>query len=63
DNPMTDDGMVVIYDPLQQQVEKSRTRELVARLPQYNQLVRIFTDDAGAMGTLERAARCALGTG
>ena len=63
DNPMTDDGMVVIYDPLQQQVEKSRTRELVARLPQYNQLVRIFTDDTGAMETLERAARSALGTG
>jgi HD superfamily phosphohydrolase len=56
-NPMTDDGMVAIYDPLQHMVEHSRTAELVARLPQYNQLVRIFSNDASATATLQTAAR------
>jgi len=55
-NPMTDDGMVAIYDPLQRRIEHSRTAELVARLPQYNQLVRIFSNDAAAGDMLRRTA-------
>jgi hypothetical protein len=60
-NPMAEDGMVAIYDPLRDQVEQSRTAELVARLPQYSQLVRVFTDDVDAAETLGAAARAALG--
>lgn len=60
-NPMAEDGMVAIYDPLRDQVEQSRTAELVARLPQYSQLVRVFTDDEDAAGALGAAARAALG--
>ena len=56
-NPMTDDGMVAIYDPLQHRVVHSRTAELVARLPQFNQLVRIFGKDPGAIPALQKAAR------
>jgi HD superfamily phosphohydrolase len=61
ENPMTEDGMVAIFDPLQGTVEHSRTRELVARLPQYNQLVRVFTNQADAVHALHAATRAALG--
>jgi len=60
-NPMHDDGMVAIWDPLQGSVVHSRTAELVARLPQYSQLVRVFTNQAGAVSALGRAAATALG--
>src|ERR1700675_3857697 len=39
-NPMTDDGMVRIYDPLNDTIEAARTTELVGRLPQQNQVMR-----------------------
>ena len=60
-NPMHDDGMVAIWDPLQGSVVHSRTAELVARLPQYSQLVRVFTNQADAVSALGRAAATALG--
>jgi len=59
-NPMADDGMVAIYDPLRERVERSRTAELVARLPQYSQLLRVFTDDAAAVEALAAATEAAL---
>jgi len=61
ENPMTDNGLVSIYDPLEETVEHSRTMELVARLPEHNQLVRVFTNDDGALQALHNAARAALG--
>jgi uncharacterized protein len=61
ENPMTDDGMVSIYDPLEETVEHSRTMELVTRLPKHNQLVRVFTNDEDALPALHNAARAALG--
>jgi HD superfamily phosphohydrolase len=61
-NPMAEDGLVAIYDPLTERVEHSRTAELVARLPQYTQLVRVFSNDQRALGALREAARQALGT-
>lgn len=59
-NPMTDDGFVAIYDPLRERVERSRTVELVARLPQYNQLLRVFTDDRDALEAVGVATAAAL---
>jgi uncharacterized protein len=61
ENPMTDDGLVSIYDPLEETVERSRTTELVSRLPTHNQLVRVFTNDDEAISALRNAARAALG--
>jgi HD superfamily phosphohydrolase len=61
ENPMTDDGMVSIYDPLEETVERSRTVELVARLPEHNQVVRVFTNDESALPAVHRAARAVLG--
>jgi hypothetical protein len=61
ENPMTDDGMVSIYDPLEETVERSRTTELVARLPEHNQMVRVFTNEEDALPALHHAARAALG--
>jgi len=61
ENPMTDDGLVSIYDPLEGTVAKSRTMELVARLPTHNQLVRVFSNDEEALPALRNAAREALG--
>jgi HD superfamily phosphohydrolase len=59
-NPMAEDGMVSLYDPLEGTVEHRRTAELVARLPQYNQLVRVFTDDRAAIAPLYESSRAAL---
>jgi hypothetical protein len=59
-NPMTDDGMVHLYDPLLGTVEAARTAELVSRLPQYNQLVRVFTDERSAIGPLHDVTRRVL---
>jgi HD superfamily phosphohydrolase len=61
ENPMTDDGLVSIYDPLEGTVAHSRTMELVARLPTHNQLVRVFSNDEEALPALRNAAREALG--
>lgn len=59
-NPMTEDGMVAIYDPLQDTIERTRTAELVARLPQYNQILRVFTDAPEAIPLLHTIARNAV---
>lgn len=59
-NPMTEDGMVAIFEPLQGTVEHTRTAELVARLPQHNQMVRVFTDDPRAIPVLHAASHRVL---
>ncbi len=59
-NPMTEDGMVAIYDPINDTMEHTATAELIDRLPQHNQMVRVFTDDASAISALSRASRQAL---
>ncbi|HXA29753.1 MAG TPA: HD domain-containing protein [Candidatus Angelobacter sp.] len=61
ENPLTDNGLVAIYDPLEGTVEQSRAIELLARLPKHNQLVRVFTNQEGAIPELHAAARQALG--
>ncbi len=60
-NPMTDDGMVRIYDPLNDTIDVERTAELVARLPQHNQVIRVFTDDATSLRTVHDAVETVLG--
>jgi hypothetical protein len=60
-NPMTDDGMVRIYDPLNGTIEAARATELVARLPQHNQVIRVFTDDLSALQTVRDAAKAVIG--
>jgi HD superfamily phosphohydrolase len=60
ENPLTDDGLVAIYDPLEETVEESRAIELLARLPKHNQVVRVFTNDEAALPELHIAARQAL---
>jgi hypothetical protein len=60
-NPMTDDGMVRIYDPLNDTIEAARTAELVSRLPQHNQVIRVFTDDVAALRTVRDAVEAVLG--
>jgi HD superfamily phosphohydrolase len=60
-NPMTDDGMVRIYDPLNDTIEAARAAELVARLPQHNQVIRVFTDDISALKTVRDAVNAVIG--
>jgi HD superfamily phosphohydrolase len=60
ENPLTDDGLVAIYDPLEDTVEQARAVELLARLPKHNQLLRVFTNDESAVPALHLAAREAL---
>ena len=52
---MADHGFVAMYDPLRGTVERTRTAEMIARLPQHNQLVRVFTDDVEAIPALHSA--------
>ena len=59
-NPMTEDGMVRIFDPLRGTVENARTAELVSRLPQYSRVVRVFTDSPDAVPAIRDAAARAL---
>ena len=59
-NPMTDDGMVRIYDPLNDTIEAARAAELVARLPQHNQVIRVFTDDVVALRTVRDAVKAVI---
>ena len=59
-NPMTDDGMVRIYDPLNDTIEAARAAELVARLPQHNQVIRVFTDDVSALQTVRDAVNAVV---
>ena len=56
-NPLTDHGFVHIYDPLRGTTEERRVAELVSRLPQYNRLVRVFTDEAQMVPLIHRAAQ------
>jgi HD superfamily phosphohydrolase len=59
-NPMTENGMVNIYDPLTDTVEHARTAAMVARLPQYNQVVRVFIDSVDALRAVHDAAAAVL---
>jgi HD superfamily phosphohydrolase len=59
-NPLDPTGMVAIYDPLRDSVERSRTDELVARLPQHNVIVRVFVDDDAQADAVNSAARRVL---
>ncbi len=61
ENPMADHGFVAMYDPINGTVERTHTAEMIARLPQHNQLVRVFTDDVGAIPALHRAIQEVLG--
>jgi uncharacterized protein len=56
-NPMADHGFVALYDPIKGTVERHHTAEMIARLPQHNQLVRVFTDEVEAIPALHRAAQ------
>jgi uncharacterized protein len=59
-NPMTEHGFVHIYDPLQGTVEEKRVAELVTRLPQHNQVVRVFTDDTDSLRAIRDATQRAI---
>ena len=59
-NPMTEHGFVHIFDPLEGTIEEKRIAELVARLPQHNQVVRVFTDDPDAIRAIHDATQRAL---
>lgn len=59
-NPMHEKGLLSIYDPMENSIVHSRTAELVARLPQYNQMVRIFTKDQKVLPALSTASRKVL---
>ena len=56
-NPMADHGFVAMYDPINGVVERHQTAEMIERLPQHNQLVRVFTDDINAIPALHRASQ------
>jgi hypothetical protein len=53
--------MVRIYDPLNGTIEAARATELVARLPQHNQVIRVFTDDRSALQTVRDAVKVVIG--
>jgi hypothetical protein len=59
-NPMADHGFVALYDPIKGTVERHHTADMIERLPQHNQLVRVFTDDVQAIPALHRAAQLLL---
>ncbi len=61
ENPMADHGFVAMYDPIRGTVERTHTADMIARLPQHNQLVRVFTDDVGAIPRLHTAILQLLG--
>ena len=56
-NPMADHGFVALYDPIKGTVERHHTADMIERLPQHNQMVRVFTDDVRAIPDLHRAAQ------
>jgi HD superfamily phosphohydrolase len=56
-NPMAEHGFVALYDPIKGTIERHHTAEMIERLPQHNQLVRVFTDDVDAIPALHRAAQ------
>jgi hypothetical protein len=59
-NPMTEDGLVNIYDPLSGTVEHERTAEMLSRLPQHNRIVRVFTDRTDRLRAVHDAAAAVL---
>ncbi|HET9052215.1 MAG TPA: HD domain-containing protein [Candidatus Dormibacteraeota bacterium] len=59
-NPMDPQGLVAIYDPLRDCVERGRTDELFSRLPRHNAVVRVFVDDEGSTDAVNTAARRAI---
>ena len=59
-NPMADHGFVALFDPIKGTVERHHTAEMIERLPQHNQLVRVFTDEVTAIPALHRAAQLVL---
>ncbi|MHB8717828.1 MAG: HD domain-containing protein [Candidatus Dormibacteria bacterium] len=56
-NPMSGHGFVVLYDPITGAIERTHTTDILARLPQHNQLVRVFTDDVDAIPAIHEASR------
>ncbi len=60
-NPMADHGFVAMYDPIKGSVERTHTADMIERLPQHNQLVRVFTDDVASIPALHRAIQLLLG--
>jgi HD superfamily phosphohydrolase len=59
-NPMADHGFVAMYDPIKGTVERTQTAEMIERLPQHNQLVRVFTDDVDSIPALHTAIQLLL---
>ena len=59
-NPMDEDGFVAIYDPLSGDIERTRTAEVMSRLPQYNRMIRVFTKDKTRLQSLHDAVRGAM---
>jgi uncharacterized protein len=59
-NPMTENGMVNVFDPLSDSVEHARTAAIIERLPQYNQVVRVFSSNVAQLRELHDAAGKAL---
>ena len=59
-NPMTENGMVNVFDPLTHTVEHARTAAVIERLPQFNQVVRVFTSREDLLRTVHDAAATAL---
>ena len=59
-NPMAEDGLVAIYDPLEGRVVRSQTQELVARLPRHSRVVRVFVADDSDLPAVRRAAATAF---
>lgn len=56
-NPMAEHGFVALYDPIKGTIERHHTAEMIERLPQHNQLVRVFTDEVAAIPALHRSAQ------
>ncbi len=61
-NPMAEHGFVAMYDPIKGAVQRTSTVEMIERLPQHNQVVRVFTDDVSAIPDLYAASRELLGS-
>ena len=56
-NPMAEHGFVAMYDPIKGTVERHHTAEMIERLPQHNQMVRVFTDSVDAVPALYAASQ------
>ena len=56
-NPFSQSGMVLLYDPLTSALEESAVSQLLSRLPQRTSLFRIFARDTALREPLTRAAK------